>query len=65
MKTERLVVLLVITALFLGLTGIVQAQTKTYIWDRLDVDITVLENSDIRIVETQQFTYASGTEIFL
>jgi len=60
MKKEKLLGLLVITALFLGLAGVVQAQGKTYIWDRLDVDITVLENSYIRIVETQQFTYTSG-----
>ncbi len=60
MKKNRLLGLLIITALFLGLAGAVQAQDKTYIWDRLDVDITVLDNSDIRIVETQQFTYTSG-----
>jgi hypothetical protein len=60
MRRERLLVLLIITALFLSLAGVVQAQNKTYIWDRLDVDVTVLENSDIRVVETQQFTYVSG-----
>jgi len=60
MRKEKLLGLFVITALFLGLAGVVQAQDKTYVWDRLDVDITVLENSDIRVVETQQFTYTSG-----
>ena len=60
MRKEKLLGLLVIAALFLGLAGIVQGQSKTYIWDRLDVDITVLVNSDIRIGETQQFTYTSG-----
>jgi len=60
MKKERFLALIIITALFLSLAGIVQAQSKTYTWDRLDVDITVLENSDIRVIETQQFTYTSG-----
>lgn len=64
MKKDRFLSLLVITALFLGLAGVVQAQDKTYIWDRLDVDITVLDNSDIRVVETQQFTYTSGRFTF-
>ena len=64
MRTERVLTLLVITALALGLAGVVQAQDKTYVWDRLDVDITVLNDSDIRIVETQQFTYTSGRFTF-
>jgi len=59
-EKEGLLSLVIIMALSLGLAGVVQAQSKTYIWDRLDVDITVLENSDIHIVETQQFTYTSG-----
>ena len=59
-EKERLLSLVIIMALSLGLAGVVQAQSKTYIWDRLDMDIAVLENSDIRIVETQQFTYTSG-----
>jgi len=60
MSKKRLLGLLVITVLLFGLAGVVQAQSKTYIWDRLDVDITVLDNSNIRIVESQQFTYVSG-----
>ena len=37
------------------------AQEKQYYWDALDVDITVLENSDIRIVETQTFVFTQGS----
>jgi len=46
MSKKRLLGLLVITVLLFGLAGVVQAQSKTYIWDRLDVDITVLDNSN-------------------
>jgi len=49
-------------ALFLVLslgTG-VWAQDKVYDWDRLDVDITVRPNGDMRIIETQQYTYVVG-----
>ena len=54
--------LLALTAITLTLlTGVASAAEKTYVWDRLDVDITVLRNSDLRIVERQQFTYTSGT----
>lgn len=44
------------------------AQTKSFYWERFDVDITLLENGDMRIVETQilnfsgaPFTYGYGT----
>ncbi len=44
------------------------AQTKSFYWERFDVDITLLENGDMRIVETQTlnfsgapFTYGYGS----
>jgi uncharacterized membrane protein len=44
------------------------AQTKSFYWERFDVDITLLENGDMHIVETQTlnfsgtpFTYGYGT----
>ena len=57
---HRRVFVWVVLALLLSLGMGVLAQDKVYDWDRLDVDITVLPNGDMRIVETQQFTYVSG-----
>ncbi len=44
------------------------AQTKNFYWERFDVDITLLENGDMRVVETQTlnfsgapFTYGYGS----
>jgi len=39
-------------------TGV--AQGKTSFWNRLDVDITVLPNSDMRIIETQELVFIGG-----
>lgn len=50
-------------ALVVGVTGygLVQAQDKTLIWDRYDVNLTVQPNSDILVEEIQQITFTSGT----
>ncbi len=44
------------------------AQSKSFFWERFDVDITLLENGDMRVVENQTlsfsgapFTYGYGT----
>ncbi|RLC74282.1 MAG: hypothetical protein DRI61_16935, partial [Chloroflexi bacterium] len=50
-------------ALLLGLlsiTSITYAWGKSLYWKRLDVDITVLPNSDIRIVETWDVVFEGG-----
>lgn len=45
----------------LGIVGVSQAQSnKSFYWDRMDVDITVQENSDLHIVETWEATFTRG-----
>ncbi len=40
------------------------AQSKTLIWQRLDSDITVQPNGDLRVVETNVIRFTSGTFTF-
>lgn len=61
-----LLFLLLLGALLLP--GSAAAQTKSFYWERFDVDITLLENGDMQIVETQvlnfsgaPFTFGYGT----
>ena len=61
-----LLFLLLLGALFMP--GSAAAQTKSFYWERFDVDITLLENGDMQIVETQvlnfsgaPFTFGYGT----
>ncbi|HIC93813.1 MAG TPA: DUF2207 domain-containing protein, partial [Anaerolineae bacterium] len=61
MIKNKLLGLLIVVVLFFGLAGLAQAQSKTFYWKRLDVDITVLPNSDIRIVETQEIVFTRGS----
>ncbi len=35
-----------------------QAQTKSFYWEQFDVDMTLLENGDLRIVETQVLNFS-------
>jgi uncharacterized membrane protein len=37
------------------------AQTKTLVWDRYDVNLTVQPNGDLQVVETQTIRFTSGT----
>lgn len=52
---------LMMLVLLLAFSGIAQAQDKTLYWQRYDVDITVQQNGDLRIVETQELVFTSGT----
>ncbi len=45
----------------LGATGLALAQDKTLVWKRYDVDLEVLQNSDILVEETQQINFTSGS----
>ncbi|MCX8067761.1 MAG: DUF2207 domain-containing protein [Anaerolineae bacterium] len=47
--------------LYLLLPVPVSAQSKTFFWERLDVEITVLENGDFLVQETQVIQFTSGT----
>ena len=40
------------------------AQTKTFYWERFDVDMTLLENGDIRVVETQTLNFSGAPFTF-
>jgi uncharacterized membrane protein YgcG len=51
-------------AIGLGLiwqTNSAQAQDKTLVWDRYDVNLTVEPNSDILVEEIQEIDFSSGT----
>jgi hypothetical protein len=37
------------------------AQSKTLVWDRYDVNLTVQSNGDLQVVETQTISFTSGT----
>src|SRR5512143_1318350 len=58
-KYLRLAWLVVVLLLAFG--GVAHAQTKTLYWQRYDVDITVQQNGDLRIVETQELVFTQGT----
>ena len=40
------------------------AQSKTLVWQRLDSDITVQPNGDLRIIETNVIRFTSGSFTF-
>lgn len=57
--------LLVVLVLFLvSETRIVQAQEKTLVWERFDVDILVNQDSTFDVVERQRIRFISGTFTF-
>ncbi len=67
-KTKRILPLLLLLFLFLLHPQNSSAQTKSFYWEQFDVDITLLENGEMRVVETQvlnfsgaPFTYGYGT----
>ena len=62
---DKKVSIVLIFIVFLGLVGGVQAQDKEYYWKRLDVDITVQENSDILITETWELAFTEGSFHFI
>lgn len=61
MNQKRLSLLLLVLVLSLTCSGVAQAQTMTLYWQRYDVDITVLADGDMRVVETQELVFTSGT----
>lgn len=67
-QTKRILPLLLLFFILLLQPKSSAAQTKSFYWERFDVDITLLENGDMHIVETQTlnfsgapFTYGYGT----
>ena len=61
MKRRRLLGLLFVLALLITMGQTVLAQEKRYYWESLDVDITVLDNAEIRVVETHKYVFTSGS----
>ncbi len=57
-KLWRSVSILLLT---LGIARIAHAQDKQFYWERLDVQMTILTNSDIQVVETQELVFGEGT----
>ncbi len=60
MKRRTYVFLLFIVLLLAGAPAAL-AQEKTLYWQRYDVDLTVLQSGDFRVVETQELVFTSGT----
>jgi len=61
MNRKLLSVALLVLVFVLSFDGIAQAQDKTLYWQRYDVDIAVLTSGDLRITETQELVFTSGT----
>ena len=61
MDKRKLISLLFAFVLLVAVGRTASAQDKKYYWEFIDVDITVLENSDIRVVETQKFVFTQGS----
>ena len=61
MRRKWFSVLFLMLALTLAFASVAQAQDKTLYWQRYDVDITVQKNGDLRVIETQELVFTSGT----
>ncbi len=55
------ILVLLLLSLTLILTLPVSAQSKTFVWERLDVEITVLPDGAFLVQETQVIRFTSGT----
>ena len=54
--------LLLVLVLVLAFSGVATAQdTKTLYWQRYDVDLSVQQNGDLRVEETQELVFTQGT----
>ena len=58
---RRTCVLLLFIVLLLAVAPAALAQEKALYWQRYDVDITILQSGDFRVVETQELVFTSGT----
>ena len=58
---RRTYVFLLFIVLLLAAAPAALAQEKTLYWQRYDVDLTVLQSGDFRVVETQELVFTSGT----
>jgi len=60
MRQYRLLSLLFALILLATAVRTAWAPDRQYYWEFVDADATALENSDIRVVETQSFVFTSG-----
>ncbi len=61
MKQKWLSIIVLALIVLLSFGGLAGAQSKTLYWQRYDVDITVLQNGDLRVVETQELVFTNGS----
>ena len=61
MKQKWSAAALLALVLVLVFGNVALAQSKTLYWQRFDADITVQLNGDMRVVETQELVFTSGT----
>ncbi|MBI1879373.1 MAG: DUF2207 domain-containing protein, partial [Chloroflexi bacterium] len=64
LKRQLFLGILLAFTVALSAWGIAQAQTKTLVWQRYDVNLTVQQNADILVEETQEIRFTSGTFTF-
>jgi uncharacterized membrane protein YgcG len=62
--SQRLSLFLLLALLLLLTAGTSHAQTKSYYWDRLDVDIQVLENGNLLVTEQQSLNFSGAPFTF-
>lgn len=61
MKQKWLSIIVLALIVLLSFGSLAGAQSKTLYWQRYDVDITVLQNGDLRVVETQELVFTNGS----
>lgn len=64
LSTRRLLFLLPLLLLLLLTTGTGRAQVKSYYWERLDVDVQVLENGNLFVTEYQTLSFSGAPFTF-
>ena len=57
-------IIFVVPFLLLFVTQPASAQLKSFYWERFDVDMTLLENGDIRVKETQTLVFSGDSFTF-
>jgi len=60
-RISLMISLCLLFVLMIGVGGTTHAQSQSLYWDRLDVNITVLQNGDIQIMETQEIVFTAGS----
>ncbi|MEZ4518330.1 MAG: hypothetical protein R3C44_16415 [Chloroflexota bacterium] len=64
LRKAKVVFLPFLALLFLALAPITQAQFKSFNWEDWNIDISVLENGDFQITETQTLYFSGAPYTF-